>query len=270
MPVVLVTDAPTASGHKYNDVLGKQYEFPQRYRSLVSQGDTFVYYRGSRGSSDGTAGYFGAGVVGVVRDSSDPTQLIAEVHDVELFNEPVPIKTSNGAYWETGSTKRTNWQNGVRRISDEVLAAVLGAVAVPAVPPPAPASLRRHAFASPAHASALESYSVKVAMKLLSAEFGTAAVKEMPPGNPGYDVVVKRPGTNLHVEVKGTILPDPVFHLSEGQRQHAAALGAEFRLIVVYQVSLSRGTHKVVTVDGPLDAAKVDLQPEAWTGRARL
>ena len=86
MPVVFVTDAPTASGHKYNDVLGKQYEFPQRYRNLVSQGDTFVYYRGSRGSDDGSAGYFGVGVVGVVRDSSDPTQLIAEVHDVELFD----------------------------------------------------------------------------------------------------------------------------------------------------------------------------------------
>lgn len=266
MPVVFVTDAPTASGHKYNDVLGKQYEFPQRYRHLVAQGDTFVYYRGSRGSADGTAGYFGAGVVGRVGDSSDPTQLIAEVHDVELFDVPVPIKTSDGAYWETGTTKRTNWQNGVRRISEEVLAGVLGEVVLPAAPA-APFAAGR-AFASPAHASALERYSVNVAMRILADEFGTAAVMEMPPANPGYDVVVERPGADLHVEVKGTILPDPVFHLSEGQRQHAAALEADFRLIVVYQVSLRQGTHEVVVLDGPLDAAKVDLQPEAWTGRA--
>jgi hypothetical protein len=111
MPVVFVTDAPTASGHKYNDVLGKQYEFPQRYRNLVHLGDTFVYYRGSRGSADGTPGYFGAGVVGIVRESSDPTQLVAEVHDVELFDDPVPIKAPDGSYWETearnGRTGRT-------------------------------------------------------------------------------------------------------------------------------------------------------------------
>lgn len=267
MPVVFVTDAPTASGHKYNDVLGKQYEFPQRYRNLVHMGDTFIYYRGSRGSADGSAGYFGAGVVGIVRESSDPTQLVAEVHDVELFDEPVPIKNPDGAYWETGSAKRTNWQNGVRRISDDVLSGVQSAAAVPAWPL-APLASPGSAFASPAHASALERYSVRVAMELLADEFGAAAVKEMPPGNPGYDVVVERAGADLHVEVKGTILPDPVFHLSEGQRQHAAALRADFRLVVVYQVSLGQGTHKVVVMDGPLDSAKVDLQPEAWTGRA--
>lgn len=266
MPVVFVTDAPTASGHKYYDVLGKQYEFPQRYRNLVNQGDTFLYYRGSRGSAVGTAGYFGVGVIGIVRESSDPTQLIAEVHDVELFDVTVPIKTADGAYWETGSTQRTNWQNGVRRISEEVLAGVLGEVVLPAAPA-APLAPGR-AFGSPAHASALERYSVNVAMKILADEFGTASVKEMPPGNPGYDVVVERAGVDLHVEVKGTILPDPVFHLSEGQRQHAAALGTDFRLIVVYQVSLGQGTHEVVILDGPLDAAKVDLQPEAWTARA--
>jgi hypothetical protein len=43
--------------------------------------------------------------------------------------------------------------------------------------------------------------------------------------------------------VKGTILPDPAFHLSEGQRQHAALRGEGFRLIVVYNVRLGTGTH---------------------------
>lgn len=270
MPVVFVTDAPTASGHKYNDVLGKQYEFPQRYRNLVKQGESFVYYRGSRGSVGGQRpGYFAAGVVGRVRDSPDPTQLIAELHDVELFDDPVPIKAPDGAYLETGSAKRTNWQNGVRRISDDVLARILGTVAIPAESA-SPTVGRNRAFASPAHASALERYSVKVALDLLADEFGASAVREMPPGNPGYDIVVERPGADLHVEVKGTILPDPVFHLSEGQRQHAAAYGAGFRLIVVYQVRLGQGTHNVVAVGGALDPAKVDLQPEAWTGRVLL
>ena len=269
MPVVFATDAPTASGHKYNDVLGKQYEYPLRYRTLVKPGDSFLYYRGSRGTPDGRSVYFGVGVLGEPRDSPEPGQLIVEVHDVELFNEPVPIKASDGSYLETGSRRGTNWANGVRRISVEALARILEASASSPAPTRRPASPNR-AFASPQHASALERYSVKVALELLADEFGTESVHEMPPGNPGYDILVERPSADLHVEVKGTTLLDPVFHLSEGQRQHAAALGADFRLVVVYEVRLGQSHHKVVTVAGPLDSEKVDLQPEAWTGRALL
>jgi len=269
LPVVFATDAPTASGHKYNDVLGKQYEFPLVYRTLVTPGDSFVYYRGSRGSKDGRAVYFGLGVIGALRESSSPEQLIVEVHDIELFDEPVLAKTADGTYLETASARGTNWSNGVRRISGEVLERILGAVATSSAPELHPASPGR-AFAPLQHSSAMERYSVKVALELLSEKFGEASVREMPPGNPGYDILVERPGTNLHVEVKGTVLPDPVFHLSEGQRQHAATYGASFRLIVVYQIDLGQGTHEVVILEGPLDSTKVDLQPEAWTGRALL
>lgn len=268
MPVVLVTDAPTASGHTYNDVIGKQYEFPVRYRALVKPGDSFLYYRGSRGSRDGRAVYFGSGVIGKVYNSSQPEHLIADVHDIELFDEPLAAKRSDGTYLETNSTRRTNWANGVRRISEATAMRILSAVDRP--PTATPRAARGIAFASPEHATAIERYSVSVAVELLAAEFSPACVTEMPPGNPGYDLRVRDGSRELHVEVKGTVLNDPVFHLSEGQRQHAMALGADFRLIVVYKARPADGTHQIAVLGGPLDATKVDLQPEAWTGRVVL
>ena len=41
----------------------------------------------------------------------------------------------------------------------------------------------------------------------------------------GYDIEVVLAAGDLHVEVKGTILPAPAFHLSEGQREHAELMG---------------------------------------------
>ncbi|KQR08544.1 hypothetical protein ASF78_20055 [Cellulomonas sp. Leaf334] len=81
-------------------------------------------------------------------------------------------------------------------------------------------------------------------------------------------MVARSPG-DLHVEVKGTVLQDPVFHLSEGQRLHAEARGEDFRLIVVYNVDRVTRTHLVATLLGPLDPSKVDLKPEAWAGRVQ-
>jgi hypothetical protein len=189
MPVVLAPGAPTASGHTYNDVLGKQYEFPLQYRTLVTPGESFVYYRGRRGSEIGRPVYFGTGVVGTVTESTRSGQLVAEVHDVELFDEPIPAKALDGTYLETGIERGINWTSGVRRISDEAMARIVGGIKEPAALATGPARPGR-AFASPQHASALERYSVKVALELLSLEFCESAVREMPPCNPGFDTLM--------------------------------------------------------------------------------
>lgn len=259
MPVIFVTDAPTLWGSDYADIVGVQYEFPTRYRNLVAEGDRFLYYRGSRGAALGV-GYFGEGVVGKIASGSRPDHLLAAVHDVTLYAEPVTIKDAVGNYRETGSTTGTNWANGVRRIDDERF----NDIALAAAGQPAPPRLFP-GFADPAHASKLERYSVAVVLKLLGDEFGAQLVNEMPPGNPGFDIEVL---TNppLHVEVKGTVLSPAVFHLSEGQRRHAELLKERFRLVVVHDVDLHRSTHKVAEAVGPLSDDKVQLKPEAYSG----
>lgn len=266
MPIVLATGAPTASGHSYDDVLGAKYEFPPKYRKLVTPGEPFVYYRGRRGYREGQPGYFGAGVVGSVDRSSRGERLVAELHDVEIFEDSVPIKSVDDIYLETGGQRGVNWANGVRRISTEAMARILQA-ATTSGPAQTGSGRVARGYSWPRESAPLERYSITVALRMLAEKFGSDAVQEMPPGNPGFDIRVTLPIGDLHVEVKGTVLPDPVFHLSEGQRRHAHALGDRFWLVVVYRVRLGARTHEVVTLTGPLDPSKVDLRAEGWAGR---
>ena len=259
MPLVLATDAPTVWDADYADITGVQYEFPERYRSYVTPGEQFVYYRGVR---SGQSGYFGEGVIGSVRPGSRPDQLIADVLDVALFDEIVPIRDVAGVYMETGSVKGTNWANGVRRIDAAAFERISGTgLRAPALP------MSSSYWPGHEHASRLERYSVAVAMNLLEAEFGRGSATEMPAGNPGYDISVERAGDEpLHVEVKGTVLPAPAFHLSEGQRRHAEARGDGFRLIVVYAVQARHGRHKVSQCSGFELESRATLSPHSWLG----
>lgn len=259
MPLIFGTEAPTLWDSDYADITGIQYEFPDRYRGAVKPGERFIYYRGAR---SGASGYFGDGVVGDIRPSSKSAHLIALVHDVVLYDDLVRIKDGSGNYLETGSTRGTNWANGVRSISDETFEVITGS-AVPQDPTDTDVAA---GWASPEHTRKVERYSVKVAMAMLTAEFGAGAVSEMPPGNPGYDIEVQVAPEALHIEVKGTILPGPVFHLSEGQRSHAELMGERFRLIVVYGIDLTQQTHEVTWCSGAELSYRATLRPAAWSG----
>lgn len=265
MPLVFVTGAPTASGHSYNDVLGEFYEFPTRYRGAVQTGEVFVYYRGVRETSGAGAGYFGAGVVGRVFAATEPARLVAELHDVRFFSSVVGLKDPRGAYLETGETKGTNWPNGVRRLSEDAMRRILASAESLSPSPRLSSGIAGRA--EPALASALERFSVGVALARLRTRFDGAVITEMPPGNPGYDILVRERTRELHIEVKGTVLPDPVFHLSEGQRRHAELKADRFQLYVVYDVNLTSKHHRLAIVGGPLLPAKVDLDASKWRGR---
>jgi len=264
VPLVFVTDAPTLWESDYADIVGLQYEFPEQYRSYVRPGERFIYYRGSRGRAHGAVGYFGNGLVGDLRPSGKPGHLIAKVHDVLLYDDVVEIKDVAGNYLETGSPRGTNWPNGVRRISGDIFHAITGSAG--ASVRTAEAIALKWQRADPAHASAMERYAVDLTMSLLADEFGAAHVREMPVNNPGFDIEVTLPSGTLHVEVKGTVLEAPAFHLSEGQRKHAELLGGRFRLVVVYQIDVNQRTHQVLSCSGPICMEKATLQPASWTG----
>lgn len=259
MPLVFVTDAPTLWESEYADITGVQYEFPARYRDLVAEGDRFVYYRGSRGAALG-AGYFGEGIVGKVIDSDRPNHLLAAVHDVALFAQVVPIRDPTSNYYETGSQTGTNWANGVRRVSDIRFNTILDTADTSESPRSGPG------FADPAHTSAMERYSVDLVIAMLTDEFGSSAVHEMPANNPGFDVEVRRPAGDLHVEVKGTVLPVPAFHLSEGQRQYGRLRGDNWRIYVIYAISSSNATHRVTWCTGRQLDAWGNLTTQSWRG----
>ena len=179
-----------------------QYEFPDHYKGLVVEGERFLYYRGKRGAPKGTGpAYLGDGIVGEVRESTNPGLWVAQVRDVTTFAEPLPFKDTDGNYFETGSTTPSNWTNGVRRTSDDVFSRIVQSGMNSGDDEPTwPTGF----FADAKHAKQMERYSVEVTIKLLAAEFGASNVKEMPVGNPGYDIEVTTMDGALHVEVKGT------------------------------------------------------------------
>ena len=257
MPLIFASEAPTLSEVNYLDVYGVHYEFPAQYRAYIAKGDQFVYYRGAR--AGGSPVYLGHGIVGDVDMSPTPDHFLALVHDVITFDKPLPAKTPSGDYLETGSPKGTNWANGVRRISFDTFEMIRRGAEGP------PVAASAHAV-SPAHASTMEAYSVAVVVQLLSAEFGAGEVSVMPPNNPGFDIEVATPDGPLHVEVKGTILSAPAFHLSEGQRLHAERMQQHWRLCVVYGIDTKAGTHAVEQCDGGELATAAVLVPQAWTG----
>ena len=263
LAVVFATDAPTASGHQYDDVLGKQYEFPVQYQSIVASGDHFLYYRGVRGSKHGRAAYFGAGIVGAIRSSSNVGQLVAELHDVSLFQNPVPAKSADGTYLETGSARGTNWSNGVRRVDTTVFDRVVDHAADTRLGA-ATSQVANHR----GEEVAVFEYGVRAALDLLADRYGADTVHRMPAEYPGADIRVQGPASFWDVAVSATSLNEPVFRISEGVRQYAAARGAACRLIVVYAIDLSSGAHKIWETDGPLEHAALRLQPDTWMGRA--
>lgn len=263
MPVIFATDAPTASGHSYRDLLGKEYEFPHRYRALVASGDRFLYYRGSRAKRSKAPGYFGCGLIESIDRTLSRDTLTAQLSDVVIFETPAGIRSADGVYLETGSQKGTNWANGVRRISAGVFASVLDSRAAHVNEDPITSG---RTLTDKLHQINIERYSVDVAIEVLSKEFEPASIIEMPPGNPGFDLMVVRRTGDLHIEVKGTTHREPRFHLSEGQRQHAAALRGRFRLVVVHDIDLQRRAHRLVMLEGPLDESNVALQAKTWIG----
>lgn len=269
MTLVLATGAPTASGHAYDDVVGVRYEFPRAYRRLMTPGSSFVYYRGRRAASVGLPGpaYFGTGVVGLITELGG-TDLSAEILDYAEFGTPVSIRDAQGSYYEAAAaTNRRYWLRGVRPIDDYTLAAIVAASDGAGGREPDTAAKGPAYAASKAELDAVERYSVDVALALLAEGFGREAVTEMPRNNPGFDILVRLSDAELHVEVKGTRRPWPVFFMSEGERLHSVRHAPTYRLCVISNIDLVAASHVVHWHRGAVANPPFEMAPRQWQVR---
>jgi hypothetical protein len=280
MPVVLTT-APGVrrSGHVYDDKTGIAYEFPGgRYERWIETGERFLYCEPKKG-------YFGCGVIGVVKESGQAGRRIAEILSYEPFPAHVSIVSQPGSYYEEDPTYWKGpvyWAQGVRPISDETLEAILTSAeattpqTVTAGPASAPSPTKpakpRAEYASPEIAKAVELYSVARVMARLQGEFPEADVHEMPRNNPGFDIRVGPVDHPLlYVEVKGTQSAEPVFFLSEGERSFSCHNADRYRLEVVVGVDLKLETHQAThTRLGAIAPQDCSLKPTQWRGSLPL
>ncbi|MCW2501679.1 MAG: hypothetical protein JWN87_3355, partial [Frankiales bacterium] len=119
-------------------------------------------------------------------------------------------------------------------------------------------------------AKAVERLSVSVAMSNLRARFPGVEVVEMPPNNPGFDIRVgPESEALLHVEVKGTQSAEPVFFMSEGEREFSVRHATRYELLVVTGIDLVQEEFlEIHRRSGGVSFEVAELKPSQW--RAKL
>ncbi len=120
---------------QWNDITGKIYHFPSKYRQLLTPGTKIIYYKGgikdksfSKTRMSDEPHYFGMGEIGKVwKDKENKKQYFGEIINYTCFNKAIPFKKSNGEYIEKiPQSKSSNyWRDGVREISKDIYDAII-------------------------------------------------------------------------------------------------------------------------------------------------
>lgn len=246
VPLVLAMNDASESGISYDDHPYVSYEYPTAYRNQIQPGESFVYYRGRRKALSGRQPqvYLGTGIVGSVRPSKREGRLVCEILDGEPFEDPVFFKDEEAQPLEPGGLRRGYYQRGVRRIEEGTFAEIVRrgrnesqTYRVEVRSPP-----KGSLYASPATGRALERYSRRVAIDLLTQRHEGIRIEEMPTNYPGFDLLTDLV-EHRHIEVKATQAPFPRFMLSEGERRFATEHAGEYSLVVVYGIDLQNESH---------------------------
>lgn len=108
----------------YDDVREERYHFPKQYLARLQEmiSDTIIYYEPGKGG--GSASYLA--VARVVRIDPDPIKsdhYYARISDYLEFDHPVPLRRGDGSQYE----RSPNWQNAVRKVSDQEFEGILAA-----------------------------------------------------------------------------------------------------------------------------------------------
>lgn len=276
MPLIFAANERSQHEKNYSDDLEVLYEFPAMYRKMVTEGEEFIYYRGTQGTKP--AGYFGVGIIGAISESSTEGRLTCEVYDVRFFEDTVPLKDpATKEYLEDVGPNRVNMRRGVRPISDDRAARIVGQGLNVKIEddtnssssgPSKPLALEdegksKVAYASKEHAEAIFRYSTDVVLDLLRKRHPEASIVELPKNNPGFDIRIN--GANYeYVEVKGTTSNEVFFWLSEGERRFAEVHSEAYALFVVFDIDLEAKTHKIEEHLGHLTSDSFTLIPENY------
>jgi putative restriction endonuclease len=120
---------------KWDDKKGDSYNYPKRYRNILTRGCKIVYYKGklreerystTRLSPD--PHYFGIGIIGdsTISEESELPELYCEILNYKEFQKPVPIKINDEYLEPIPKSRETNyWRFGVREINKETYNRIL-------------------------------------------------------------------------------------------------------------------------------------------------
>lgn len=263
MPIVLATaEGQPRSGYVYDDRTGVSYEYPDVYQRLVSEGEPFLYHMPRRG-------YTGSGVVGRITPSRRAAHHVCEILDYSKFEESVPLMSPNGHYFEADPQRgkyKIYWSQGVRPIS---VAAFGEVVAIADAQPEDEDKSGFSGYASSDAGREVERFAVRVVLGRLAAEYPGVQIAEMARNHPGFDIRVGPADDPIaFVEVKGTQSAEPVFWMTEGERQFSIREAQRYLLMVVSGIDLTGlGGHELHVRAGGVVGDGVAMEPSQWRGR---
>lgn len=206
-------------------------------------------------------------------DSSDHDRMVCDILDYRPFPAPVPFKVGAVGYLEADGARRGYFQRGVRAISNEEFEGILTAAASAhqeAVAAQKEVQPRSGAsYGSPERISEVDRFAVTTAVSELRRRYPGIQTEVQPQTNPGFDILVKRPGDPLYVEVKGTGRNVPVFFLTEGERRFSQRHASAYCLIVVYAIEAPKGAYQLFWHEGPISDVEFLISPVQWACEVR-
>lgn len=272
MPLVLTENELTESGIRYADVTGVRYQYPKHaYKNIITSGDRFVYYRGRRSRTGKRIPqvYFGAGVIGDIRDDpGDPSRLHCEVLDYVSFPDPVPFKEGSAGYLERDGSRPGYFQRGVRKISESEFSRILTLAGTRAENQTAQPSTDV-GYATADAIRDVDRFAVDTAMELLAARYPGGKFAKQPHNNPGFDILVEDRGQSLFVEVKGTRSTEPRFLITNGELMFSRRHSQDYVMCIIYHIDLEAGGYRVSWHTGPVEEPVFDLRAIQWRGVLR-
>ncbi|PFH86460.1 DUF3883 domain-containing protein [Bacillus sp. AFS088145] len=109
---------------KWDDETGVLYHFPARYKNILTEGTSVIYYKGQMKDKkylnkrlSAKPHYFGIAKIGeVYPDSKNKNEYFAKIEEYIPFVQPLDFKDKNNEYIEI-VTKSNYWRDGVRKIT---------------------------------------------------------------------------------------------------------------------------------------------------------
>jgi len=120
---------------------------------------------------------------------------------------------------------------------------------------------------NPEDIATIEKFSVEQAIKEVQRWYPAEKIEVMKHNNPGFDILVTHQGKVIrYVEVKGTQINKPIFHLTETERQFSIKNSTLYTLVMVWMIDLNRNTYQITRHDGELPIGDI-LKPFRYLGQ---
>ena len=112
----------------------------------------------------------------------------------------------------------------------------------------------------------IEKASVEYAVAEIKTLYPNSHVEIMSHNNPGFDILVTEQNRVIrYIEVKGTRLDKPFFHLTETERFFSINNSPLYSLLVIWMIDINNGTYKISKYDGEILIGDI-LQPYRYLG----